>query len=638
MSEILFEPSETRVNETQLSAFMQSNGPFETYDALWQWSVSERSDFWAAVWRDCGIVGQAGSTVLHQGAHMIEDSFFPKARLNYAENLLAHSNAGTALIAHAEDGHRHEVSWSALRDQVSILQQALRNAGITKGDHVAGVMPNCIDTVVAMLAATSLGAVWSSCSPDFRLQTLLDRFGQIGPKIIFSVGGYRYNGKTHDCTEKLKSLVAELPNRPQLVLFTYAGVTPEAGLSVDTLCENIQPTPLSFESMAFADPLFVLFSSGTTGLPKCIIHGVGGTLLQHAKEHRLHCDITANDRLFFYTTCGWMMWNWQVSALATGATLVLFDGSPFFPSSSRLPDICDAEKVTHFGTSAKYIQSCQQGDLRPCETHDLASVRTILSTGSPLSEQGFRYVYDAWKQDVCLSSIAGGTDILGCFVGGSPVSPVYAGQVQKRMLGMDVQVYQDDRTSIVDQIGELVAIKSHPSMPIGFVDDPLRKRFMRAYFERFGDVWCQGDLVKLTAEGDMCFFGRSDTTLNPGGVRIGTAEIYRQLERVPEVLDAVAVGLKIGNDESILLGVILREDAELNDALRAKIRSEIRQNTSPRHVPATIVDVPEIPYTRSGKIAEIAVKQAVNGLNIANTSALRHVESLNFFKRLEVRT
>lgn len=634
MSEKLWEPSAERIARSQMMAFMRSNGDFEDYDELWRWSVSSRADFWSAIWRDCKIVGQQGSTVLQQEMHMIDDRFFPDAHLNYAENLMAYPQDGAAVITFSEDGHRRETSWQDLATQVSVFQQALRRAGVAKGDHVAGVMPNSVETIIAMLAATSLGAIWSSCSPDFGLQTLLDRFGQIQPKIIFSVCSYRYNGKTHDCSSKLMSLVAELPNSPKLVLFPFAGAFPDTDLAADTFCEEIQATKLVFESTGFSDPLFVLFSSGSTGLPKCIIHSVGGTILQHAKEHRLHCDIGAGDRLFYYTTCGWMMWNWQVSALATGATLVLLDGSPFFPSSSRLPDICEAEKVTHFGTSAKYIESCQNADLRVTASHDLSSVRTILSTGSPLSEAGFRYIYDAWKEDVCLSSIAGGTDILGCFVGGSPISPVYAGQIQKRMLGMDVQVYQDDCKSAVDQIGELVAIKSHPSMPIGFVDDPKKKRFMRAYFERFGDVWCQGDLVKLTAEGGMCFFGRSDTTLNPGGVRIGTAEIYRQLERIPEVVDAVAVGLKDGTDESILLGVILRDDIQLDELLNAKIKSEIRSNTSPRHVPAQIIAVPEIPYTRSGKIAEIAVKQAVNGVSIANTSALRNPESLHFFKSL----
>ncbi|NSY40382.1 acetoacetate--CoA ligase [Leisingera sp. ANG59] len=636
MNTCLWTPSAERVSASLLNRFMREYGPFEGYDALWEWSVTDRAAFWSTVWDFCGVTGLKGNSALSPGEHMIDDRFFPEARLNYAENLLRADLPGPVLIGIGEDGTRSEMSWAELRAEVSRLQQALRAAGVGKGDRVAGVMPNIPETILAMLAATSLGAVWSSCSPDFGTQTLIDRLGQIRPKVIFTVPAYHYNGKTHRCMDKLRDLAGKLDDCSHLVCVPYAGESGE-GPGVVTLAEFCAPHAAGepvFEPMGFDDPLFILFSSGTTGLPKCIIHRTGGALLQHLKEHQLQGDIRPGDRLFYYTTCGWMMWNWQVSALASGATLVLFDGSPFYPSPSRLADLCVAERVTHFGISAKYIESCMAAGFQPKDSHDLTALRVLFSTGSPLSESGFAYVYERWKSDLCLSSIAGGTDILGCFVGGSPISPVYAGQSQKRQLGMAVDVVDEAGTPLRGSPGELISRLSHPSMPLGFLNDTDRARYRNSYFETYPGLWHQGDLVELMPEGGMEFFGRSDATLNPGGVRIGTAELYRQVERVAEVADCVAVGQRWNNDERIILFVQLQRGVALTEALVKRIRDEIRANTSPRHVPAKVIQVAAIPYTRTGKIAELAIKNLINGRDVTNGSALRNPESLQYFSNL----
>jgi acetoacetyl-CoA synthetase len=636
MTERLWAPSEARISTSQLATFMKRNGSFDSYDALWEWSVRDRAAFWSAVWDFCGVVGRKGETILTSADHMRDDRYFPDASLNYAENLLARDRRGTALVGHAENGARHEISWAELRAEVSRLQQALRAAGVGKGDRVVGVLPNIPETVLAMLAATSLGAVWASCSPDFGAQTLIDRLGQLRPKVIFTVPAYHYGGKTHHCLEKLRDLAGKLDDCRHLVTIPYAGESgaAEGAVPLAEFCDPYAAAEPTFEPMRFDDPLFILFSSGTTGLPKCIIHRTGGVLLQHLKEHQLQGDIRPGDRLFYYTTCGWMMWNWQASALAAGATLVLFDGSPFHPDAARLADLCVAERVTHFGTSAKYLETCMAQGFAPKDSHDLSELRVLFSTGSPLSEGGFRYVYESWKSDLCLSSIAGGTDILGCFVGGSPISAVHVGQSQKRQLGMAVDVVDGAGAAVRSRPGELVSRLSHPSMPLGFLNDPDRVRYHKSYFETYPDLWHQGDLVELTDEGGMVFHGRSDTTLNPGGVRIGTAELYRQIERVCEVADCAAVGQRWNNDERIVLFVQLQPGVALSDALVKRIRDEIRIHTSPRHVPSKVIQVAAIPYTRSGKLAELAIKNLINGGDVTNGSALRNPESLQYFSDL----
>lgn len=647
MTQPLWTPSQERINGTILHRFMdvvanRYGKTFDGYDNLWQWSVDELELFWRAVWDFCEVAGEHSEEVLRNGDDLFNSEFFPNAELNYAENLLKGAQSEPVIIFRQESGARYEMSRQQLCEQVSKLQQALVDLGVGKGDRVAGYLPNIPETVVVMLAVTSLGAVWSSCSPDFGLNGLKDRFGQIEPKVLFTADGYHYNGKSFDSLRVMAELGANLPCVKKVVVIPFASKTPvidilgEKGVLLDNLTAQYQQKPLTFTRVNFRDPLFILFSSGTTGLPKCFVHSVGGTLLHHLKEHQLQCDIKPQDRLLYFTTCGWAMWNWQVSAMASGATLVLYEGSPSYPNAYRLADIVAEEKVTHFGTSAKYLDSCAKQDVAPINSHDFYALRTIFSTGSPLSAEGFQYVYQAWKNDVCLSSISGGTDIIGCFVGGDPIGPVYAGQCQKRHLGMDVHVFDGDGKALVGEPGELVCLKPHPAMPLGFLNDPQRQRYFDAYFARFPNAWCHSDWVILTPEQGMIFFGRSDATLNPGGVRIGTAEIYRQMDVIDEVMDSVVIGQDWDNDVRVILFVKLKPGFDLDDALVQRIKREIRTNATPRHVPAKVVSVVDIPRTHSGKITELAVRDVVHGRTVKNMDSLANPESLVHFRDLEI--
>lgn len=648
MAELLWAPSQERIQNTLLARFVAQMAErhlrsFADYDDLWQWSITELDAFWNGVWDFCQVKGQRTGPVLRNGHDLFNSEFFPESTLNFAENLLKGAPE-TALVFRHESGRRQVVSRQALLEQVSRLQQALQELGVGKGDRVAGYLPNMVETVVAMLATTSLGAVWSSCSPDFGVNGLKDRFGQIEPKVLFCADGYSYNGKRFDSLGVVAELVTQLDTVTRIIVIPFVEAAPDIArlgkraVLLQDLMAGYVPQPLHFAQVGFRDPLFILFSSGTTGLPKCFVHSVGGTLLHHLKEHQLQCDIKPGDRLLYFTTCGWAMWNWLVSAMASGATLILYDGSPSHPSAATLPDIVEAERITHFGTSAKYLDACAKQHLSPRVTHDFSALRVILSTGSPLSAEGFRYVYRDWKADVCLSSISGGTDIIGCFVGGNPIGPVYAGQCQKRHLGMNVQVFDDGGNARVGEPGELVCLSPHPAMPLGFLNDPERRRYHDAYFARYDNAWCHSDWAELTPEGGMVFYGRSDATLNPGGVRIGTAEIYRQLEDIDEVLEAVVIGQNWQNDVRVILFVRMRDGCALTEQLVQRIKDNIRRNTTPRHVPALVLAVPDIPRTHSGKVTELAVRDAVHGRPIRNVESLANPGALEHFRNIPALT
>lgn len=645
MSKLLWSPNPETKPETLIWQFAETVSKSQAldisdYDDLWDWSVSKKSEFWSSVWDFCNVIGDKGATVLKNEADVKNAQFFPDSKLNYAENLLHDLGDGQAIVFHSENGKRVEWSWNDLRDLVSKLQDALRSHGVVAGDRVAGFVPNSPYAIAAMLATSSLGAVWSSCSPDFGYNGVMDRFGQIEPKFLFAAEHYYYNGKKFDCLDVAGKLADGIPSIQSLIVFPYidgAVSTTGAGskaVSLDDFIAGVPTTELTFERIPFNAPLFILFSSGTTGLPKCIVHSVGGTLLKHLEEHQLQSDIRPNDRFFYFTTCGWMMWNWLVSGLASKATLVLFDGSPFYPDGNRLAQIAAVENVTQFGTSAKYIDACFKADIKPNQNLDLSNLRAIFSTGSPLAPDSFDYIYRDWKSDVCLASIAGGTDICGCFTGGSAISPVYRGQSQKRMLGMDVQVFTEEGVASTDGPGELVCVGPHPSQPVGFWKDDDGKRYHDAYFSKFENVWHHGDFVEITPQGGAVFFGRSDAVLNPGGVRIGTAEIYRQVERIDTVLEALVIGQNWDSDVRVVLFVRLREGATLDDALIKQIKTEIRKNATPRHVPAKVIAVQDIPRTKSGKIMELAVRDIVHGKDVKNTASMANPESLDLFKGL----
>ena len=649
MAAKLWEPEPERADATLIKRFMERIGRGiidgrPDYDALWRYSVDNPSEFWSSLWDFCGVIGDRGKRTMVSADNLMDVRFFPDSRLNYAENLLRDRENDSAIVFHGESGIRRTLSHKTLRDQVARLQNSLRQDGIGAGDMVSGIVPNMPEAASAMLATASLGAVWSSCSPDFGVNGILDRFGQIRPKVLFCSDGYDYNGKWFDTISDARILAEKIPSIERIVVLPYSGGRIDAssagklGVALDDYLGASEGGEPTFSRLNFRSPLFVMFSSGTTGLPKCIVHSIGGTLLQHLKEHQLQCDLRAGDRLMYFSTTGWMMWNWMVSALATGATIVLYDGSPFRPDGYRLSEIARHEGLTHFGASAKYFDSCAKSAIRPACRGQFPDLRTILSTGSPLSPEGFEYVYDNWKKDVCLSSIAGGTDIIGCFVGGSPVSPVYRGECQKRHLGMDVQVFDENAKPLEGRPGELVCASAHPSMPTGFFDDPGDLKYREAYFERFEGVWHHGDWVELTAEKGLIFYGRSDATLNPGGVRIGTAEIYRPVERIDDVLEALVIGRKTGYDTEIVLFVKLRDGVTLSEGLSQRIRSEIRNSASPRHVPSKIIEVADIPRTKSGKIVELAVANVVNGLPVKNVHALANPDALQlFYNRPELR-
>jgi acetoacetyl-CoA synthetase len=644
---ILWQPSGQHIKQTNLTAFQdhvanQYDIDAASYEKLHQWSIDTSEEFWGSVWDYCEVIAtDRGDKIVEPGQHMIDTCFFPDARLNFAENLLRRRDESEAIIFRSESGFQSRTSWQQLYANVSRWSQAFSNNGIHPGDRIVACLPNIPESVIGALATATLGAIWSSCSPDFGEQGILDRFQQIAPKILITCDGYFYNGKCIDIRDKISAITRQLPSLETVIIVSHLAEIEDKSIDISSIPLAIlledyilefDEAEIIFRSFPFNHPLYIMFSSGTTGLPKCIVHGAGGTLLQHLKEHRLHCDIKPGDKVFFFTTCGWMMWNWLVSALASEATLMLYDGSPFYPQDNVLMDYATSEGISFFGTSAKYIQAMEKKFMAPIKTHDLSTLRTIASTGSPLLPEGFDYVYQNIKQDVCLSSISGGTDIISCFVLGNPNVPVRHGEIQCKGLGMAVEVWDEGGQSVIDKKGELVCARAFPSMPIGFWNDDNNERYTTAYFQRFLGIWAHGDFAEQTSNGGYIIYGRSDAVLNPGGVRIGTAEIYRQVESFDEVLESVAVGQEWEGDIRILLFVVLKPGFILDDKIIDQIKRQIKVGASPRHVPAQIYQVPDIPRTRSGKITEIAIREVIHGREIKNSEALVNPESLAFFK------
>jgi acetoacetyl-CoA synthetase len=647
-----------RANLTRFIAAAQARGaPVSDYASLWRWSVDQPAEFWALVWEFCGVVaerradGSCWDAVVEGGDRMAPPDpaagprWFRGARLNFAENLLRHEDEREALVFWNELGRQRALTYLELRAEVARFQAGLRAAGVGPGDRVAGFLPNLPETVIAMLATASLGAIWSSCSPDFGDRAVLDRFGQIRPRVLVTTDGYRYAGKAMDILPRVREIAAQLPDTEAVVVVPYlrsAEALGEvqagpAGVSKGVRLDRFLPPaagPLQFTRLPFDHPLYIVYSSGTTGLPKCIVHGAGGTLLQHLKELVLHTDLTREDRIFYYTTCGWMMWNWLVSSLAVGATVVLYDGAPLAPRKDQLWAMAEQERVTVFGTSAKYLALCEKEGLAPGQTRDLGALRAILSTGSPLAVHSFDYVYRDIKADLHLASISGGTDLISCFALGNPLGPVWRGELQVPGLGMAVEVWRPEGggRSAVGEPGELVCTRPFPSMPVSFWNDPGALKYRAAYFEHFPGVWRHGDWAERTGHGGFIIHGRSDATLNPGGVRIGTAEIYRQVERLPEVVESLVVGQDWEGDVRIVLFVRLRDGLTLDDTLRQRIREEIRAHASPHHVPKKIVQVPDLPRTLNGKLSELAVKAVVHGRSVGNLDALANPEALDYFR------
>jgi acetoacetyl-CoA synthetase len=643
--ELLWQPSPDRIAHANLTRFIalvneRWQAGASDHGSLYAWSIREPARFWESVWDFAGVVGDKGAApFLVDAQRMPGAKWFPNARINFAENLLRRRDDDVAMVFWGENKVRRKLTFRELHEQVSCTAQALRALGVQAGDRVAGFMPNMPETIIAMLATASIGAIWSSCSPDFGAQGVLDRFGQIEPKVLFCVDGYYYSGKSHDTLARVAEVARQLPSLQRVVVVPYLLPRPiiEAiphAVHLTTFVAPFQPGEIAFERLPFDHPLYILYSSGTTGVPKCIVHGAGGTLLQHLKEHQLHTDLKRGERLFYFTTCGWMMWNWLASGLATGATLLLYDGSPFYPNHNVLFDLADMEGMTVLGTSAKYIDALAKLGARPKDTHRLDSLRTMTSTGSPLSPESFAYVYEAIREDLLLASISGGTDIVSCFVLGSPLLPVWKGEIQCRGLGLAVQVYDEDGRPVVDEKGELVCTAPFPSMPVSFWNDPDGRKYHDAYFAKYPGVWCHGDYMELTGRSTAIIYGRSDAVLNPGGVRIGTAEIYRQVEQLPEVVESLVIGQDWEGDVRVVLFVRLREGVSLDEALVRRIKQQIRANTTPRHVPAKICQVGDIPRTKSGKIVELAVRNVVHGRPVKNKEALANPEALELFRDL----
>ncbi len=660
---VLWTPTADQVARANLTRFIaqvraigERTAAVTDFESLYQWSIKDLELFWTEVWRFCGVVaGARDSAVACERVLIGRDRVAPPdpelgprwfvgARLNFAENLLRYRDDREAIVFWNELGPRRRLTFRELHAEVARVAHALRAMGIVAGDRVAGFMPNMPETIIAMLAAASIGAIWSSCSPDFGANGVFDRFGQIQPRVLFCADAYLYNGREIDCLDRVREIAARIPEIERVVVVPYIHENPDISgvrsAATWTDFTSLEPptSNLQFVHLPFDHPLYIMYSSGTTGLPKCMVHGAGGTLLQHLKEHVLHGDLTRGDRIFYFTTCGWMMWNWLVSALAVGATLVLYDGAALLRSRPILWDMAQDERVTVFGTSAKWLALSEKEDMRPRESHDLSALQAILSTGSPLASHSFDYVYEHVKPNVRLSSISGGTDIISCFALGNPIGPVYRGELQTRGLGMKAEIFDDAGRSVVGQPGELVCTAPFPSMPVKFWNDPDGSKYRAAYFDAYPNAWRHGDWAELTPHGGMIIYGRSDATLNPGGVRIGTAEIYRQVEQLPEVVESIVIGQNVGGeateDVRIVLFVRLADGVVLTDELRARIRDRIRANTSPHHVPKKIIQVADIPRTVSGKITEIAVRDVVHGRPVKNIDALANPEALELFRDL----
>ncbi len=641
----LWTPTPERVAQAQITGFMQTlesagAGPFAgDYFALQRWAVDNPEQFWNAVWDHGGVIGEGSrESVLENPQQFPGARWFADVRLNFAENLLQRRDDHLALVSLLENGERRELSYADLYTRVAQLAASMRAEGIVAGDRIAGFMPNIEETVVAMLAATSIGAVWSSCSPDFGISGVMDRFGQIEPRILFVADGYHYNGKRCDSLARVADIAGRIASIEKVVVVPLLDTSPDisaidnAVLYPDYLDETA--TELRFERLPFDHPLYIMYSSGTTGVPKCIVHAAGGSLLQHLKEQQLLVDLRAEDVFFYFTTCGWMMWNWLVSGLATGATVVLYDGSPFAGDGSVLLDAIDREGISVFGTSAKFIAALEKAGRKPRESHKLEKLKAILSTGSPLSHESFEYIYRDFKADVCLSSISGGTDILSCFVGGCSILPVHCGEIQAPGLGMAVEIWNEQGQPVEGEKGELVCTAPFPCSPIGFWNDPDGSKYHSAYFDSWPGIWAHGDYGEITEHGGFVIHGRSDAVLNPGGVRIGTAEIYRQVEKIDDVMESIVIGQQWQDDVRVVLFVVLRPGLQLDEALEQRIRQSIRANTTPRHVPARIVQVADIPRTISGKIVELAVRNVVHGQPVKNTDALANPEALELYRNL----
>ena len=645
MKEPLWKPTQERIEQSNMTKFLsylqQQHGvTFEDYDALHTWSVEQRELFWSAIWDFCGVKAQTPyDTILENGDKIMESKWFVGARLNFAENLLRVRDDRTALLFRNELGTEISYTYNELYTEVEKLASAMRAMGLEKGDRVAGFLPNLPQTAIAMLAASSIGAIWSSTSPDFGFRGVMDRFGQIEPRILFTADGYFYKGKKNDSLGKIKEIVEAIPSIEKVIVIPYAEAEPDiSAVPKATLLGDFahdEPTPLAFEPLPFDHPLYIMYSSGTTGVPKCIVYGAGGTLLQHLKEHSLHVDLKPHDRFFYFTTCGWMMWNWLITGLASGATVMLFDGSPFYPEPQSLFQYVEEHDFHIFGTSAKYLAALENAGVKPKDLFKLKSLKAILSTGSPLSEASFEYVYRDIKPDVHLASISGGTDLISCFVLGNPTLPVYSEEIQCRGLGMAVESLDEEGKPLRGEKGELTCLRSFPSQPIYFWNDPNNDRYRGAYFEFYDNIWRHGDFVEITERGGVVIYGRSDATLNPGGVRIGTAEIYRAIEPLESIADGLVIGRETGDDVEVVLFVKLNDGFALDDTLKQTLRKTIRASASPRHVPAKIIAVPDIPYTLSGKKVELAVRRVVHGQSVPNKDALANPEALDFYKDLE---
>lgn len=646
MAKMLWKPSTERINKTNVTAFVDFvnklySKSFNSYDDLFPWSVTDISDFWDSFWDFAEVkASRRFDSIVDDPYRLPGARWFIGARLNFAENLLRYRDDRVALIFKGESQEPIRVTYAQLYDQVARLAKSLRDLGVTQEDRVVGFMPNMIEAVVAMLAATSIGATWSSCSPDFGIKGVLDRFGQIQPKVLFTADGYSFGGKRFDSLERVSGILQDLPSIEKVIVVPYM----EERLDITSIANSVHyqdflsresNLEIHFEQVPSDHPLYIMFTSGTTGLPKCMVQSVAGVLVNQLKELKLHTDVKREDTIFYFTTCGWMMWNWLVCSLALGATVVLYDGSPFYPEDGSLWKLAQNEKITIFGTSARYLAEIERRGVKPGTEYDLSNLKTILSTGSSLSVDSFEYAYRDIKKDMLLSSISGGSDINGCFAGGVPTVPVYAGELQRRCLGMKVEIFNDKGDPVVQKQGELVCTASAPSMPLYFWNDPTGEKYHNAYFDVYPGVWRHGDYAEITEHNGIIMYGRSDATLNPGGVRIGTAEIYRQVEMVNEVEDSVVVGQNWNDDVRVILFVKLKKGVELTKELETKIKATIRQNTSPRHLPAKIIPIADIPYTISMKKVELAVRNIIHGKPVLNIDALANPQSLDLYRDIK---